>query len=73
MAVHTKDLGRAFYFAEKLKAGQVVVNGSVLLWDYHHPWVGIKRSGVGAVAGKWTIEAFTNIKTILLRPSEPKP
>lgn len=71
MAVHTRDLNKAFYFAEKLKSGQVAINGSVLLWDYHHPWVGVKRSGVGAVAGKWTIEAFTNIKTILLRVSQP--
>ncbi|MEM2517758.1 MAG: aldehyde dehydrogenase family protein [Candidatus Bathyarchaeia archaeon] len=71
MAVHTNDLNTAFFFAEKLKAGQVVINGSVLLWDYHHPWAGVKRSGVGAVAGKWTIEAFTNIKTILLRVGKP--
>lgn len=72
MAVHTKDLNTAFYFAEKLKTGQVVINGSVLVWDYHHPWAGVKKSGVGAVGGKWTIEAFTNIKTILLRIGKPE-
>jgi succinate-semialdehyde dehydrogenase/glutarate-semialdehyde dehydrogenase len=70
-AIHTKDLNTAFYFAEKLKTGQVVINGPVLLWDYHHPWVGVKKSGIGAVGGKWTLEAFTQLKTILLRIAKP--
>ena len=70
-AIHTKDLNTAFYFAEKLKTGQVVINGPVLLWDYHHPWVGVKKSGIGAVGGRWTLEAFTELKTILLKLGRP--
>jgi len=70
-AIHTKDINKAFYIAEQLKTGQVVINGPVLLWDYHHPWVGVKKSGIGAVGGKWTIEAFTELKTILLRIGKP--
>jgi acyl-CoA reductase-like NAD-dependent aldehyde dehydrogenase len=70
-AIHTKDLNTAFYFAENLKTGQVVINGPVLLWDYHHPWVGVKKSGIGAVGGRWTLEAFTELKTILLKLGRP--
>lgn len=42
------------------------------MWDYHHPWVGMKKSGIGAVGGKWTLETFTELKTILLRVSRPE-
>lgn len=70
-AIHTKDLDKAFYFGRKLRTGQVVVNGSVLTWDYHHPWTGVKKSGIGASGGKWTIEAFTSLKTIMLRTAKP--
>ena len=74
MSVHTANLKRAFTFARDLKAGQVVVNDPVLYWDYNHPWGGFRRSGVGRVAGKWTIESFTEIKTVILNVGEsPEP
>ncbi len=64
MAVHTKNLKTAFYAAQRLKAGQVNINESVYFWDYLHPWGGFRRSGYGRVGGKWTLEAFTELKTI---------
>lgn len=64
MAIHTENLKTALYAAQRLKAGQVNVNESVYFWDYHHPWGGFRRSGYGRVAGKWTLEAFTELKTI---------
>jgi len=64
MAIHTKNLKTAFYAAERLKTGQVNVNESVYFWDYHQPWGGFRKSGVGRVAGKWTLEAYTELKTI---------
>jgi acyl-CoA reductase-like NAD-dependent aldehyde dehydrogenase len=70
MAVHTANIKRAFTFARELKAGQVVVNDPVLYWDYNHPWGGFRRSGFGRVAGKWTIESFTEIKTVILNVGE---
>ncbi len=74
MAIHTANLKRAFTLARELKAGQVVVNDPVLYWDYNHPWGGFRRSGIGRVAGKWTIEAFTELKTIILNVGEsPEP
>lgn len=74
MAVHTANLKRAFTFARELKAGQVVINDPVLYWDYNHPWGGFRRSGFGRVAGKWTLESFTEIKTVILNVGEsPEP
>ena len=64
MAIHTANLKTAFYAAQRLKAGQVNINESVYFWDYHHPWGGFRRSGYGRVAGKWTLESFTELKTI---------
>ncbi len=74
MAVHTANLHRAFSLARELKTGQVVVNDPVLYWDYNHPWGGFRRSGIGRVAGKWTIESFTELKTVIVNVGEsPKP
>ncbi|MCI4347773.1 MAG: aldehyde dehydrogenase family protein [Thermoplasmata archaeon] len=70
MAIHTANIKRAFTLARDLKAGQIVINDPVLYWDYNHPWGGFRRSGIGRVAGKWTIEAFTEIKTIILNVGE---
>ncbi|MGC2289496.1 MAG: aldehyde dehydrogenase family protein [Thermoplasmata archaeon] len=70
MAVHTANIKRAFTLARELKAGQIVVNDPVLYWDYNHPWGGFRRSGFGRVAGKWTIEAFTELKTVILNIGE---
>jgi acyl-CoA reductase-like NAD-dependent aldehyde dehydrogenase len=74
MAIHTGNIKRAFTLARELKAGQIVVNDPVLYWDYNHPWGGFRKSGFGRVAGKWTIEAFTELKTIILNVGEsPEP
>jgi acyl-CoA reductase-like NAD-dependent aldehyde dehydrogenase len=73
MAVHTANIHRAFSLARELKAGQIVINDPVLYWDYNHPWGGFRRSGFGRVAGKWTLEAFTEIKTIILNVGESPP
>ena len=74
MAIHTANLHRAFSLGRELKTGQVVVNDPVLYWDYNHPWGGFRRSGIGRVAGKWTIESFTEIKTYILNIGEsPSP
>jgi acyl-CoA reductase-like NAD-dependent aldehyde dehydrogenase len=70
MAIHTANIKRAFTLARELKAGQVVINDPVLYWDYNHPWGGFRRSGFGRVAGKWTIEAFTELKTVILNVGE---
>jgi succinate-semialdehyde dehydrogenase/glutarate-semialdehyde dehydrogenase len=65
-AIHTKNLRTAFECAERIKTGQVVVNDSVCVWEYQHPWGGMKKSGLGRMGGKYTLQAMMQQKTILI-------
>jgi acyl-CoA reductase-like NAD-dependent aldehyde dehydrogenase len=63
-AVFTNNLKRAFHMAERIKAGQVVINDTVCCWEYLSPWGGVKGSGIGRMGGRHTVEAFTELKSI---------
>ncbi len=65
-AVHTNDITKAFRFAERIKAGQVIINDTVCLWEYQHPWGGMKKSGLGRMGGKYSLQAMMEQKTILI-------
>jgi acyl-CoA reductase-like NAD-dependent aldehyde dehydrogenase len=67
-AVFTKDLKRAFRFAEALRTGIVVVNDFTDYWELHLPFGGAsgKRSGIGRIGGKHAIMEMTDLKTIVL-------
>jgi len=74
-AVFTRDLSRAFWFAERLRTGIVNVNDSTNYWELHIPFGGVagKRSGVGRLGGKYTFQEMTDLRTICLdvrRPGE---
>lgn len=65
-AVFTRDLDRAFWFAERLQTGQVTVNDTSNYWELHLPfggWAG-KRSGRGRVGGRHIFEAMTQIRSV---------
>jgi acyl-CoA reductase-like NAD-dependent aldehyde dehydrogenase len=66
-AVFTKDLKRAFRFAEALRTGLVVVNDFTDYWELHIPFGGAsgKRSGIGRIGGKHALMAMTDLKTIV--------
>ncbi len=65
-AVFTKDLNRAFKFAERLQTGIVVVNDFTDYWELHIPFGGAsgKTSGIGRLGGKHTIMEMSDLKTI---------
>ena len=63
-AVFTNNLKKAFHMAERIKAGQVVINDTVCCWEYLHPWGGVKGSGIGRMGGRHTVEEFTELKSI---------
>lgn len=68
-AVVTSSVSRAFWFAERLHCGTVVVNATSNYWELHLPfggWGG-KRSGRGRLGGRTTLEEFTQLKTISVR------
>jgi acyl-CoA reductase-like NAD-dependent aldehyde dehydrogenase len=67
-AVFTSSLSRAFWFAERLEAGSVVVNDTSNYWELHLPFGGRagRESGRGRLGGRHTLEEFTQLKTVSL-------
>ncbi|HEY3128128.1 MAG TPA: aldehyde dehydrogenase family protein [Acidobacteriota bacterium] len=67
-SVWTSDMKRAFYFAENLRAGIVTINENSDYWEPHIPFGGMsgKQSGVGRIGGRHTLEAMSDLKTIVL-------
>ena len=67
-AVFTQDLARGLRFAEAARAGWVNVNESSNYWESHLPFGGRagSKSGVGRVGGRYAMEAFTELKTVVV-------
>ena len=67
-AVFTRDLGRGLRFAEAARAGWVNVNESSNYWESHLPFGGRagSQSGLGRVGGRFSMETFTELKTVIL-------
>jgi acyl-CoA reductase-like NAD-dependent aldehyde dehydrogenase len=67
-AVFTSSLARAFWFAERLEVGSVIVNDTSNYWELHLPFGGRagRESGRGRLGGRHTLEEFTQLKTVSL-------
>src|SRR5262245_36912166 len=67
-AVYTADLGRAFRFAEGLRAGRVVVNDSKMDWEALQPCGGAAgtKTGWGRVGGRAALEDMSDLRTVIL-------
>ena len=65
-AVFTESLRRAWYFAERLETGSVVVNDTSNYWELNLPFGGRagRASGRGRLGGRHTLEEFSQLKTI---------
>lgn len=66
MAIHTANLRVAMEAAKRLKSGQICINEPVYSWDYMNPWGGFRNSGLGRIAGRWTLDAFSELKTVMI-------
>ncbi len=66
-SVHTRDIKRAFTFAEGLRTGIVNINDT-LYWELHIPFGGMsgKRSGIGRLGGRHTLMAMSDLKTVTI-------
>ncbi len=62
--IWTADLSRAFRVGRAMRTGTVGINGYSVMPN--SPAGGIKRSGLGREGGWATIEAFTELKTMIL-------
>ncbi|MGQ0797817.1 MAG: aldehyde dehydrogenase family protein [Methanobacteriota archaeon] len=66
MAIHTANLRVAMEAAKRLKSGQIFINEPVYSWDYMNAWGGFRNSGLGRIAGRWTLDAFSEVKTVMI-------
>ena len=66
-AVMTGDMKKAFKVAKSLQCGTVVVNGSGNYRSMHQHFGGHKMSGLGSEGITYTLEEFTQKKTIALK------
>ena len=67
-SVFTRDLRRGLRFAEDARAGWVNINEGTNYWEPHLPFGGASgsRSGLGRVGGRFTIDRFTQLKTVIV-------
>ncbi|CAJ0948154.1 unnamed protein product, partial [Mesorhabditis belari] len=65
-AVVTKDIDRALYVANNIRAGSVWVN-CYDVFDAAAPFGGYKQSGIGRELGEYGLEAYTEVKTVTIK------
>lgn len=64
-SVFTNDFKKAFAIAEKLEVGTVHINNKTQRGPDNFPFLGVKGSGAGVQGIKYSIEAMTNVKSIV--------
>ncbi len=67
-AIFTRDLRQGLRFAEAARSGWVNINEGTNYWESHLPFGGRagSTSGVGRVGGRYSLERFTELKTIVI-------
>lgn len=62
---YTANLSRAHTVARELQAGQIFIN-KYGQYDFSAPFGGLKQSGLGREMGIHSMEAFTQVKSVLI-------
>jgi succinate-semialdehyde dehydrogenase/glutarate-semialdehyde dehydrogenase len=62
-AVFTNDLSKAFWYADRIRSGTVIVNDSTDTWETFQPFGGAAGTDTGW--GRQTIEEFTDLQTVV--------
>ena len=62
-AVFTNDLTKAFYYADRIRSGTVIVNDSTDTWETFQPFGGAAGTDTGW--GRQRIDEFTDLQTIV--------
>jgi succinate-semialdehyde dehydrogenase/glutarate-semialdehyde dehydrogenase len=75
MAVFTQDIDKAFYIADRLRSGNVVINDTTDYWEAHEPFGGGggTKSGYGRLGGRFTFDDMTHLKTVALHINNLSP
>ena len=64
-SVFTNDFKKAFEISENLEVGTVHINNKTQRGPDNFPFLGVKGSGAGVQGIKYSIEAMTNVKSIV--------
>ncbi|HWB54670.1 MAG TPA: aldehyde dehydrogenase family protein, partial [Tepidisphaeraceae bacterium] len=72
-SVFTKDVDKAWTWAEQLNTGLTVVNDFNHFWEHHLPFGGMasNSSGVGRIGGRHTLEFMCDLKIIAFNIGAP--
>ncbi|MEQ9038537.1 MAG: aldehyde dehydrogenase family protein [Silicimonas sp.] len=65
-AIWTADEARALAMAGRLETGMVHINDQNINDEPQVPFGGVKASGVGRYGGRWSLDAFTELRWITL-------
>ena len=65
-SIFTKDEGTGLVFAKRLNVGTIQVNGSPQRGPDHFPFLGVKHSGVGVQGVRYSLEAVSRLRPIVL-------
>jgi len=65
-SVYTKDVERALFLANSLRAGTVWVNCHNV-FDTTMPFGGFKMSGQGRELGAYGVDAYTEVKSVIIK------
>jgi len=68
--IFTKNIDLAFNIAQELEVGTVQINGQSARGPDHFPFLGTKSSGLGTQGIKYSIEAMSRPKVIVINLSE---
>ena len=69
-SVFTQDEGTGIALAKKIEVGTVQINYSPQRGPDHFPFLGVKGSGVGVQGIRYTLEAMTRPKSVVLNKPE---
>lgn len=65
-SIFTRNMDDAFYIANKLEVGTVQINNKPERGPDHFPFQGVKASGIGTQGIRYSIEAMTRHKAVVL-------
>lgn len=68
--IFTADIDLAFNIAQELEVGTVQINGKSARGPDHFPFLGTKSSGLGTQGIKYSIEAMSRPKVVVINLSE---
>lgn len=68
--IFTADIDLAFNIAQELEVGTIQINGKSARGPDHFPFLGTKSSGLGTQGIKYSIEAMSRPKVVVMNLTE---